>query len=189
MSNTTNEPRRLEPGSYEYEFLYQIYGKPWEYPLPEDFDEIFAYIHTVIMSERDRRILTKRLVERKTLKEIANEEGVTKERIRILERRPFGIIRNSGWDRILIHGTSYYTNDSINMLKMPIMLASHLMRKPISTRTNNGLLRYGIRTLEDLLNGAYGDLYSINIRGLGAKSIEEIRSIVDYYSRIPGCIS
>lgn len=182
MRQSNLEPQQLEPGSYEYEFLYQIYGKPWEYPLPEDFDEIFAYIHTTIVSERTRRILTKRLVERKTLNEIANEEALTVERIRMLGQKPFSIIRSSGWDQVLIHGTSYYTNYSINMLKVPIILASHLMHKPISTRTRNGLLRCGLITLEDLLNAVYGDLYSISIRGLGTKSMEEIRCLVDYYS-------
>lgn len=182
MSNATNEPRHIEPGSYEYEFLYRIYEKPWEYPLPEDFDEIFAYIHTTILTERWRRILTKRLVERKTLNEIANEEGVTKERIRCLERQPFNIIRNSGWAEILIHGMHYYDNGSIGMGKMPIVLASHMMRKPISTRSRNALWRRGIKTLEDLSNAIHGNRYLIDIRGLGKKSMEEIRCLIDYYS-------
>ena len=189
MKLINSEPRRLEPGSYEYEFLYQIYGRAWEYPLPEDFDEVFSHIHTTVVTERCRKILIKHLVERKTLKEIANEDGVTTERIRILEQKPFNIIRSSGLDQVLINGISYYTNDSTNMLKMPIILASHLMRNPISTRTKNGLLRCGLRTLEDLLNAAYGDLYSIYIRGLGTKSMEEIHSIVDYYSPDAGVAS
>lgn len=182
MSNATNEPRRLEPGSYEYEFLYRIYEKPWEYPLPEDFDEIFAYIHTTILTERWRRILTKRLVERKTLNEIANEEGVTKERIRSLERQPFNIIRNSGWAEILIHGMNYYDNDSIGMGKMPIVLASYLMHKPITTRSQNALWRHRIRTLDDLSNAIRGNRSLVDIRGLGKKSMEEIRCLIDYYN-------
>lgn len=179
---------KLEPNSYEYKFLYQIYGRAWEYPLPEDFGEIFSYIHTELVSKRCQRILLNRLIKRKTLKEIAKEEGVTKDRVRQLEQKPFEYIRRLGWDQVLIHGVSYYTKDSISMTKMPLILSAYLSHNEVSAHTIYDLSRRGICTLGDLSNDIRNGLYEVN-RTLAKKSLDEIRSIIDYYDLDTGVVA
>lgn len=192
MCNTTNEPRRLEPDSYEYKLLYAAnHGSPWEYPLPEDFDDAFAYVQS-LLSEREQRIAYKRVVEEKTFLEIAQEENVTKERIRQILTKIFRKIRWCDARNVLINGIKYYTKDDKSMMEMPEKLAEYLnierpstktllksCRKHLSMTTIFALINAGKDSVEMLQDMSDDDL--MEIPWIDKNALDEIKYLLDHY--------
>ena len=186
MNQLNSEPRRLEPDSYEYRLLNDVYGTPWEYPLPKDFDKAFSYILNNVLSEREQRLLNELFGQCMPIKEIRKIERSwasvnsairgSLHKLRIIDATP-----------ILINGLDYYNDPKIPIRDMPLMIVMNMDGNSLSFRTTKILSRYKIYTVGDLHEEG---LYNLEMfKRIGKLSMNEIESVLDYYNLDKGIFS
>ena len=130
------------------------------------------------LSERDQKIISLRYRERKTLKEIAEQLGVTPERIRSLENKAIMRLRHPCCLGYIIYGKKGYEKLVEERKKArerenkQCILQMTLEELDLSVRSFNCLKKKNYNTINDIASLSEDEILSI--RNLGRRSIVEI---------------
>lgn len=161
--------------------------------IPDIDYRIRAFIENCDLSEREREVLFLRVIDGKTLREVGDAFGVTRERVRQLEARAFRKLRgplhrrqieediinlsiNSKREDFFREWEDFFEklnliDDETNeKLEEDYLEATPIRELELSTRSFRALARAGIKNLKDL--SLYGDIKKI--RNLGTKSYQEV---------------
>ena len=184
---------RLE---YPYHLIEKLDLDPCE--CFEHFNERLEFLLTKsVITYREEKIIRLYYIDGKTFEEIGKEFGTTRERIRQIEAKAIKklkLFRNyfymgkwcvmeelakEEYKKNLETQKSYWKYESAKQyifqyesgVSLPIR-EQKIENLDLSMRSYNCLKRAGIRTIGDLLNFTYNDLFKI--RNLGRKSMKEV---------------
>lgn len=161
--------------------------------IPDINNRIRVFIENCALSEREKKVISLRVLENKTLQEVGDVFGVTRERIRQLETKAFRKLRgplhrrqieedvinlsiNSKREDFFREWEEFYEKskllgDEMNeRIEEDYLEATSVRELSLSIRSFNALMRAGIKNLKDL--SLYGDIKKI--RNLGSKSYQEV---------------
>lgn len=177
IRNTLKEP-------YPNNFLIVINDSCKKIPInniTEDIEEGLSHILSSL-SERDQKIVFLRYRERKTLREIAEQLGVTPERIRSLENKAIMRIRHPRCLGYIIYGKKGYEKLIEERKKArerenkQCILQMTLEELDLSVRSFNCLKKKNYNTINDIASLSEDEIASI--RNLGSHSIVEIAEVL-----------
>lgn len=184
---------RLE---YPYNLIKDLELEPCE--CFEHFNERLEFLLTKsVITDREEKIIRLYYIDGKTFEEIGKEFNVTRERIRQIENKAIKKLKmfkkyfyggkwclmeelaKEEYQKYLETQKSHWKYESAkqyifqyeNGFVLPIK-EQKIENLELSVRSYNCLRRAGIRTIGDLLNFTYDDLFKI--RHLGRKSMKEV---------------
>lgn len=195
---------RIKNFDYPLDFIDALFGNADMIDIAyieAHFDENIKEVLQTI-TEREARIVTKRLIEGFTLESVGRQEGVTRERIREIEAKALRKLRHPSRLRIIRYGREVLElQDDINKLQQDLLhkkanlinainnpelieltaeeeilsrLSTRIEDIDLSVRAFNGLKRGGIHTLSQLVQKTEWDLRKI--RNIGGKCVREIKT-------------
>lgn len=185
--------KRLE---YPYNLIEDLELEPCE--CFEHFNERLEFLLTkLVITDREEKIIRLYYIDGKTFEEIGKEYGTTRERIRQIHAKAIKKLKlfkkyfyggkwclmeelaKEEYQKYLETQKSYWKYESAKQyilqyesgIFLPIR-EQKIENLDLSMRSYNCLKRAGIRTIGDLLNLTYNDLFKI--RNLGRKSMKEV---------------
>ena len=184
---------RLE---YPYNLIEDLELEPCE--CFEHFNERLEFLLTkLVITDKEEKVIRLYYIDGKTLEEIGKEFGFTRERIRQINEKAIKKLKlfkkyfyggkwclmeelaKEEYQKYLETQKSYWKYESAKQyilqyesgVFLPIR-EQKIENLDLSMRSYNCLKRAGIRTIGDLLNFTYNDLFKI--RNLGRKSLKEV---------------
>lgn len=149
-----------------------------ELPCVDDLEESFDYVISGL-SEKEQRVIELRYKNRKTLKEVGDDLGVSRERIRQIEARMFRKLRSPSRTKYLMYGING-VNERDEKLKQERLNSFEQMPNRsvddynLSVRAFNCLHRKGLKTRDDVLKYIAENGSLLNIRCIGKITNQEI---------------
>jgi RNA polymerase sigma factor (sigma-70 family) len=202
--NDIKNHNKVKNFDYPMDFIDALFGEDDTIDIAyieTHFDENIKEVLQTI-TEREARIVTKRLIEGFTLESVGRQEGVTRDRIRQIEAKALRKLRHPSRLRFLRYGEQVLgLQDDINKLTKELllkkadlinainnpqnieltekekelsMLSAEIIDLDLSVRSYNGLKRANIKTVSQLVQKTENDLR--RIRNIGGKSVREIKS-------------
>lgn len=144
----------------------------WRAKIPPDFNESFQYMLEETLTERETYILYSFFRDQMRMNEIGERYGIQAEWVRQIKDKAIRRIRHPSRLKYLNLGLA-----EVERLQPPEgkpFVKRTIDELDLSVRAFNGVLRAGVRTIEDLTRLSRSDL--MKVRNMGVRTISEIET-------------